>query len=170
VRVPAGAVVDGAIGLGDLVEQRSVEARRAGDVRVGVLVGIVRVTLVAELHEQHEQLVGVLAGELDVLVDLLRLLRPLGALCGCGGALRLAHLDHGAVADLLGLGLSLEHGGDGRLAQLSLLVGDGVGQAVARAGSLWLAEHCPGRGLGGGGGRDRHAHRHPQPRGERQAE
>jgi hypothetical protein len=60
VRLPDGGVVHPPVRLGDLVVQRPVELRRAGDVRVGVLVRVVRVPVVAELGEDHEDPVGLL--------------------------------------------------------------------------------------------------------------
>ena len=49
VLLPDRAVVARAVGLGDGVVQRPLEGRRPGGVGVGVLVGVARVPLVAEL-------------------------------------------------------------------------------------------------------------------------
>jgi hypothetical protein len=48
--------------------QRAVEASRPGRLRIRVLVRVRRVALVPELGQHDEDLVGLLAGELDVLV------------------------------------------------------------------------------------------------------
>ena len=68
VALPDGGVVLRPVRLGDLVAHRALERRRTGHARIGVLVGEVRVPLVAELGEDHEDLVGALLLELDVLV------------------------------------------------------------------------------------------------------
>jgi hypothetical protein len=83
------------------------------------------VALVAELHENHENFVRLLAGKLDVLVDL----AALGLLVGLGGGL-LAHLHDGAVAALLGLLVTGEHVGECFLAQGPALLLSRAGQVV----------------------------------------
>ena len=132
VVVPVGAVVDPAVGLRDLVEQRSVEPGRPRCALVGVLVGVGRVPLVAELDQQDEQPVGVLTAQLDVLV-----LRRLGRRSH-GGVVRglrgrcLADLDHRAVTDPLGGRLALEDGRECLLPQRLLLLGERARQRVTR--------------------------------------
>jgi hypothetical protein len=96
--------------------QRAVERRRSLDRRIGVLVREVRVTLVAELSEDHEDLVGPLLLQLDVLVVRLarrgQLLLRRGLLVGLHGrglrAQRLADLDDGDAVLLDRLGLAAD--------------------------------------------------------------
>ena len=105
-------------GSRDRVVQRAVERRRAGRGRVGVLVGVARFALVAELGEDHEDLVGALAAQLDVLVG--------GALA----AARALDLDDGALALLDGRGGAVQHLLDRRLLESAALVLPGVGELV----------------------------------------
>ncbi len=68
VRLPDRRVVLRPVRLRDLVVQRPVPGHRAGRRRVDVLVGVLRVAGVAELGEHHEDPVGLLTAQLDVLV------------------------------------------------------------------------------------------------------
>ena len=110
--------------LGDLVEAGAVEGDRTGDGGRLVLVGVERVALVAELDEEHEDLVGALVAELDVLVLLLRL-RP-----GVGGAAAdrlLADPEDGAAVDGLRRRFAAEHVGHAWLRSAACFSASGLG-------------------------------------------
>lgn len=125
VRLPDGGVVHRPVRRRDRVLQRPLERRRAGDRRGGVLVGVVRVPLVAELGQYDEDPVGLLPGQLDVLVDLaLSVLLALGA-AGLG-----AELHHRAGAALLRLASAVQQLRQGFLAELAALVLQRAGQVV----------------------------------------
>lgn len=102
--------------------QRPVEHRGTDEVGVGVLVRVVRVPLVAELGQDHEDPVGLLTGQLDVLV--------------VGLALAPGHLDDLAAVPLLNLRLAVQHPGQGLLAQSPGLVLLGAGQVVTAVSVL----------------------------------
>jgi len=118
VLLPDGRVVPGPIRLRDLVVQRAVEARRARYGRGRVLIRVVRVTLVAELGQHDEDLVGLLAAELDVLVDVA--LAPIA----------IPDLDDRARSALLRRRLALQDLGEGDLTRIAPLVFQRVGQLV----------------------------------------
>ncbi len=137
VRLPHGAVVDLAVGAGDLVALRAGEGGGAGDVRLEVLVGELRVALVAELDEHHEHPVGGLPGELDVLrLAVGRGSRALSDACtavsgdgtGVGGA---PHSDDRAAVAVTDPGRPVQHRGDGLLAQRAALGLQRVRQLVS---------------------------------------
>ena len=119
------------------VRQRASDTS-AGRVGIGVDIRVVRMTLVAELSEDHEDLVGTLLRELDVLVLLLAGSRGLEVFAGllvglAGGFCRagaLADLDHGAAVLLDRLEVAIEHARDGGLAQRAPLVLHRTGQLV----------------------------------------
>src|SRR3712207_5655319 len=85
---------------------------------VGVLVREARVPIVAELGQDHEDPVGLLPRQLDVLV-LAAGLRRRGPLTGRTGAEGLADLDDGAAVLPLGLGAPADDVAHGLLAQLA---------------------------------------------------
>ena len=139
VALPDRGVVLRAVGLGDLVVQWALERRRARNGRIGVLVGEVGVTLVAELGEDHEHLVGALLLELDVLVLRLAALSRLALLAGgllvgergrVGRRVALAHLDDGRAVLGDGLRVSVDDGRDRGVAQSLPLRLERVGQSV----------------------------------------
>ena len=68
VRLPDRRVVLRPVGRRDRVVERPVERGRPRDVRVGVPVRVARMARVPELGQDHEDLVRLLARELDVLV------------------------------------------------------------------------------------------------------
>ena len=108
-------------GCGDLVAEGAVEPGRPGRVRVGVLVRIAGVTLVAELREDDEHAFCGLSRDLDVLGRLLALV--LGSLGDVT-----AELDDGASAASLDRGrVSVEDGGDRFLRERAALVLERVG-------------------------------------------
>ena len=116
VGLPDRRVVLRAVGLRDLVVQRAVEAGRARRVRIRVLVRVARVALVPELGQDDEDLVGLLAGELDVLV-----------VGGAGARLaRLADLGDLAAVAALDLRVAVDDLLQRRLAQLAPLLLRGV--------------------------------------------
>jgi hypothetical protein len=143
VGLPDGAVVLGAVRGRDLVVQRAVEPGRTRRVGVGVLVWVRGVPRVSELGEDHEDLVGLLPLQLDVLVSG-RLGARLGRRRRSGG---LADLDYGAAVDLLWCGLAVEDLGDGLGSQLTPLLLVRVGQLVGRWG---LARDRPRSRIRGG--------------------
>ncbi|KQX61947.1 hypothetical protein ASD06_15550 [Angustibacter sp. Root456] len=88
--------------------------------------------LVPELREDHEDVVGLLAGQLDVLVGLRA---AAGQALAAVSLSLLTHLDDGAAAAGHGLGLTGDDLRQGCLAQLAPLALEGVGELVGRLGS-----------------------------------
>ncbi len=125
VRLPDGRVVDGAVRLRDLVDRRAVEPRWARDGGVGVLVRVLRMTGVPELGQDHEDAVGGLASQLDVLTVPTALV---------------AELDDRARTSLHGSRLAVEDGLDGFLPERAPLVLLGIGQLVG-GDALFLVGH-----------------------------
>ena len=130
VRLPDGRVVDGAVGLRDLVVQRAVERRRARGCSGRVLVRVARVPLLPN-SARTTKILSVFSRRSSTYWSSWppwRLPHPSAGL----RALGLAEVDDGAAVTLLDLLGAVQHL-QGLCTQVTALVLEGVGQRIGTA-------------------------------------